>query len=849
MSLLQFVSRSGSLKADMPKIYYCCHPDDFDAHFRELCADLFSVNDYCAVFYEAKPNEGYDAEELLSLLGGMKLFVVPVTEKLLSQPSRATGLEIPFALGSLDMAITAEYPRIPVLPILLEEDLIDRFNGSKVFSGIQFLNKTENDATAIGYREKLEKYLNAVLVSADDLSGINAQFAAKLFLSYRKKDRELARELMKRIHDYDICRDVAIWYDEFLTPGESFEDNIMEQLNNCDLFMMSVSPSFEEPENYVRQHEYPEARRKNKSIVAAQMSDFDENSLSNLEELYPGIGKLMIDAADTQKLGEHLKNGLLEAGLDEEALRRSDPEHLYYMGLAFKAGVMAEANPTKAIGLFEQAFGGGYVKACLEPIRMYRLGDGVKADPEKALDHCEKAIGTLSPMRGSEEMVDDTLARVYHEKGEIHNGRDEMDETLDAYKNAYEIRRQMAQSYEDAPLCDYCDSVCYLALVYYSFGQFKEAMNIAVKFAQVNNIFLYEDTEELEYLRIAQRICHLLAETSIHLKKRQDAQTYREHEVALCEKIESLSGAADDLKNLESAYIGLSDLYKQTDFDKAGRYLEKYRQIKERMNAFGGSAEITLSAAIDTFRIADNTLMQALEPGMTEKAQQLYDECFAMCDALKDTKDGFEAQLLKAKIYDRYATLAQLQSDSTRKRLELFEEKAQLCKQLEKIHRRDLRVMHRLSEAYDSIGMIYFKQNFYGYENAINYFMDALEYDLRTARIAKDPGSKHNLAKSYLWLSEINSERGHDKLAVMYIKNALRILEPLAEETDDYKIMEDLALGYFRLGGNETLTADVRIGYCEKAQDVYQKLNEMTSGMTEYARNYDAVKQLADSLR
>ena len=51
-------------------------------------------------------------------------------------------------------------------------------------------------------------------------------FAAKIFLSYRKKDRALARELMRTIHQDPLLRDVAIWYDEFLTLGEDFNAEI-----------------------------------------------------------------------------------------------------------------------------------------------------------------------------------------------------------------------------------------------------------------------------------------------------------------------------------------------------------------------------------------------------------------------------------------------------------------------------------------------------------------------------------------------------------------------------------------------------------------------------------------------
>ena len=48
---------------------------------------------------------------------------------------------------------------------------------------------------------------------------------------------------MKLIHQNPECRDIAIWYDEFLIPGESFKDNIDKMLQSSKLFTLLVTPS------------------------------------------------------------------------------------------------------------------------------------------------------------------------------------------------------------------------------------------------------------------------------------------------------------------------------------------------------------------------------------------------------------------------------------------------------------------------------------------------------------------------------------------------------------------------------------------------------------------------------
>ena len=70
----------------------------------------------------------------------------------------------------------------------------------------------------------------ASLVSDEMAEKVRAAFDAYIFLSYRKKDRKYANELMRLIHKNDFCRDIAIWYDEYLVPGEDFNNAITEAL-------------------------------------------------------------------------------------------------------------------------------------------------------------------------------------------------------------------------------------------------------------------------------------------------------------------------------------------------------------------------------------------------------------------------------------------------------------------------------------------------------------------------------------------------------------------------------------------------------------------------------------------
>ncbi|MBR2390349.1 MAG: toll/interleukin-1 receptor domain-containing protein, partial [Mogibacterium sp.] len=377
--MFQHITRTGTLTGLQPRIYVSCHKDDLELHLKSVCADIFAAQENCAVFYDDEPDRSLVEGELEDLLSDMRMVVVPVTRKLLREHNRALDTEIPAVLRL----------NIPVLPILFETDetgeLIGEFNNTEVFSGLQFLNRYDRDPTALRYQDKLATFLSSVLISETDTERIHEEFSSKVFISYRKKDRAFAQELMRRIHSVDVCRDTAIWYDEYLIPGESFDDNIMKALNDSDVFIMSVSPAFEEPGNYVADHEYPDAVRKNKPLVAAEMKRFDQRSLDNLEELYPGINALMVDPDDADAFGVTLRQRLIEdAGIDENDLLNDDGEHLYYVALAYQNGIRTEPDPAKAADIFRMSAENGCCEAWVKLITMYHLGSGVAWDPNKA---------------------------------------------------------------------------------------------------------------------------------------------------------------------------------------------------------------------------------------------------------------------------------------------------------------------------------------------------------------------------------------------------------------------------------------------------------------------------------
>ncbi|MBQ3045108.1 MAG: TIR domain-containing protein [Clostridia bacterium] len=393
MAELKFKTRGMMSPQGMPRVYFSCHPKDFERYFEKISDDILKKQN-CAIFY-LDSTASYSEEELFHDLGQMQLFVMPVTSNLLFDPNRAIDSEFAFAMEK----------HIPVLPIMQENGLEEHFN--KKCGDLQFLDPNSGDLTAISYDEKLEKYLSSVLVGDELAAKVRAAFDAYVFLSYRKKDRKYAQELMRLIHKNDFCRDIAIWYDEFLTPGENFNDSIEDALNKSGLFVMAVTPNLVNEPNYIMSTEYPMAKEKNKPILPAELVETDRKLL---EECYKDI-PVCTDAHNESALSDSLLKAVQAMAKREND---SSPEHNFFIGLAYLSGIDVEVDHERAVSLITSAAEAGLPEAMKKLVTMYRNGEGVKRDYEKAILWQENYVFRFK--------------RIYEKTGKINDGYKFLDE-------------------------------------------------------------------------------------------------------------------------------------------------------------------------------------------------------------------------------------------------------------------------------------------------------------------------------------------------------------------------------------------------------------------------------------
>lgn len=415
---MKYKTRGNSNPKGKPKVYFCCHSKDFNKYFKSISDEILNKQN-CAIWYTDTVVE-HD-EDYFVALKQMQLFIMPVTTNLLCTQNEALDIEFKFAIEN----------HIPVLPLMQEGGLEELFN--KKCGDLQFLDKQNTDITAISYNEKLEKYLSSILIGDELAEKIRAAFDAYVFLSYRKKDRKYAQKIMHLIHKNEFCRDIAIWYDEFLSPGENFNDSIKDALQKSGLFVLAVTPNLVNEPNYIMTTEYPMAKQEGKPILPIELVPTDRKQLSEKYEDIP-------NPADAHNEAE-LSEALLES-IKRMAIKESDnsPEHNFFIGLAYLGGVDVEVNHERALALIISSAEAGVPEAMKKLAFMYKNGEGTSKNYQNVLKWNQKVLDYYIQTYGLKDLhtaaaIED-LAYTYFEM-------ENLDKSLELQEQAFAIRNEI----------------------------------------------------------------------------------------------------------------------------------------------------------------------------------------------------------------------------------------------------------------------------------------------------------------------------------------------------------------------------------------------------------------------
>lgn len=442
------------------RVYFTCHPEDFDTCFSKICDDIFNTHD-CAIYYTEDMNAVIQPQEEAIALESNNLFVVPVTLKLLITANRAMDEDIPFAVEK----------HIPILPILMEQGIDEVYARPDKFGSLQYLSPFGGDGTEIAYAHKLKKYLESVLIGDKVAKRVREAFDAYIFLSYRKKDRRYANELMRMIHRNPECRDIAIWYDEFLTPGESFSENISRILSDSKLFALLVTPSvLEETDgkpNFVMGEEYPAACAAGLDILPAEMEATDKEELG---AKFKGLPEC-VSAYDDEQFRARLLAAIEKAAVSTD---NDGPEHQFLIGLAYLNGIDVEVDRERGLALITTAAEKGLPEAMEKLYHMYSVGESVAIDYRAALKWAEQIA--VYDLRTYGEEHPDTLAAL-NNLGTAYYDLGGYEEALELMEKTYWIScKIIGEEHPDTltSLFNFASALC-------DYGAYEEALEFMEK--------------------------------------------------------------------------------------------------------------------------------------------------------------------------------------------------------------------------------------------------------------------------------------------------------------------------------------------------------------------------------
>lgn len=334
--------------------------------FDVIANELLELWD-CKIHINTEVPDDENLEEHLLSLSAMNLAVVVVTKSFLLETNSARNVEFEYF----------KEKHIPVLPILLEEGLESTFND--VCGDLHLLNRTSHD-----YSAKLMEYLERLFGDDDLRESIPEVFSGKIFLSYRKKDRKYALQLMNLIHQFNSCKNIEIWYDDFLTLGEDYDEEIDDHLTESDIFVLVVTPNLLEEGNYVMDMEYPRANILNKKIIPVEMVPTDTDDLL---KKYPDLPEcLEICQAALEEIFMEAKR---ELNIEDYV---ASAENDFLLGWAFLKGINVEINRERGIELLEKSANAGFLKASNYLGRIFQVGEGVEQDYIKASEWYEKCV-------------------------------------------------------------------------------------------------------------------------------------------------------------------------------------------------------------------------------------------------------------------------------------------------------------------------------------------------------------------------------------------------------------------------------------------------------------------------
>ena len=804
---LSFRTRGMKNPKGLPRVFFAAHPEERDT-FLDKAWEMLDRYQDIVLFYE----DAYLSwAELSGLLADMQLIVIPVTTRLLTDENRTINEILPFI----------EERHIPVLPLMMENGLDGLF--CKVFGDLQYITPWNNDPTAIPFEQKLEKYLESMLVGSDMAQRVRDAFDAYIFLSYRKKDRSYAQKLMRLIHKNDRFRDIAIWYDEYLIPGEDFNTSIQQALEKGLLFTLVVTPSLLEKNNYVMQYEYPAAVESGKPILPVEMVETEREKLDFFYRSIPDAVKVYENDDLTPVLSRYL------AGI--AAQKTDDPIHNFLIGLAYLDGIDVEVDYKKAVSLIKDAAESGVEEAIKKLVAMYHEGKAVERDYKESAVWQERLV---EHYRATWHESEDTssLCRLTDELWELGEAYYDLRD-YESAKNTYlEMQRYLRKQENDDRYHNMMIFYCRVGNIERNLGNLQKAAEFYQRGLEVSNYQAEYIHAKMSHLDQAQ--CYgELGDIELSLGRLEEAKRNYLNSIIILIMLDSDEPTTQERRVKALTYIRLGNVEMGLrNVEKAKENYQNALEIRQQL------AEETHATEALNDLAESYSFMGDIEQGKDnlKEAKDFYVKALHIFEQLAEETHSIQFRRGLIVIYSKLGnierSLGNIKEAKTHflKGLEISE---QLVKETHTIEsRRDLNVMcSKLGDIemdYGNVG------------GAMQYYQRMIDIREQLLEETQTNELRRDLSVGYNRMGDIEKNLGNLEKAKRHYQKALVIVEQLTEETHTIESRRDLIVSYDKLGSTEQ-----ELGNIGEAKRLFRKELEISEQLENETHTIESSRDLA----
>ena len=534
MKMLCCRTRGNTAAAGKAKIYVVSGPEGRDQYMDAVVRILLQVEN-AAIYYDDGTGEHYYLNEENN---EFQIIAAIITEEFLRTDNPAKQ-ELLFAIKN----------NIPVFPFTFEKGVDILFD--QTIGHYQCIFAGQQTGTEKNFYQKLYDAISDVVQPEELKQDIyDKAFDLFLFISYRKIDRKYVNDYVKFMHKIPALQGVGYWYDEDLSMGGDYNEEIDIALRGADAVLLIVTPNVLAEGNYVKRIEYQNAVSYGKPILAVELAPTDRGAFI---EAFPEVD-YYISLAEIASSEAVFSNLIKLQGKPPRSKYSS-----YLLGQAYLYGTGVEFNSSLGQEILSGLAENGYVPAIEAMVDLYKSRTGASLDPE-ALLRWKKELVLARQYLFEQSQERDRLLDYLHSLYEYGN-EFFMHQKIEEAKRIYLMFLEICENYQLG--CEDMIKVCYdLGKIYYSVRDYEKAQDYFERQMQLTEQYLDIKGElDLEGARSYFTSQLLLNDIQLAMENYGSAEKGYKQAERIAKKNYELFPCNGTLRDLKSAESGLGRLY------------------------------------------------------------------------------------------------------------------------------------------------------------------------------------------------------------------------------------------------------------------------------------------------